>query len=168
MSLTRTLQIRLDIFLHGPESANKNGIVNTFTHSSIPIRPCTLLKKHTHKQQQQNAQLTKHDAFIYWFSSYPVCWWATFRIFDTCSTSEALSPKTVLTENSCESVQQILQHTLAGPKKLNSPNTMPFLWLVLFLSNVVVGDVQEAWQMLLRTVPRRRTSRLGQYWQKHL
>ena len=116
MSLTRTLQIRLDIFLHGTESANKNGIVNTFTHSSIPIRPCTLLKKNTHKQQQQNAQLTKHDAFIYWFSSYPVCWWATFRIFDTCSTSEALSPKTVLTENSCESVQQILQHTLAGQK----------------------------------------------------
>ena len=104
----------LDIFLHGPESANKNGILKTFTHSSIPIRPCTLLKKHTHKQQQQNAQLTKHDAFIYWFYSYPVCWWATFRIFGTCSTSEALSPKTVLTENSCESVQQILQHSLAG------------------------------------------------------
>ena len=106
----------LDIFLHGPESANKNGILKTFTHSSIPIRACTLLKRHTHKQQQQNAQLTKHDAFIYWFSSYPVCWWATFRIFGTCSTSEALSPKTVLTENSCESVQQILQHSLAGKK----------------------------------------------------
>ena len=105
-----------DIFLHGPESANKNGILKTFTHSSIPIRPCTLLKKNTHKQQQQNAQLTKHDAFSYWFSSYPVCWWATFRIFGTCSTSEALSPKTVLTENSCESVQQILQHSLAGKK----------------------------------------------------
>ena len=52
----------LDIFLHGAESANKNGILKTFTHSSIPIRPCTLLKKNTNKQQQQNAQLTKHDA----------------------------------------------------------------------------------------------------------
>ena len=40
----------LDIFLHGPESANKNGIVKTFNHTSIPIHPCTLLKK-THKQQ---------------------------------------------------------------------------------------------------------------------
>ena len=116
MSLTRTLQVRLDIFLHGPESANKNGILKTLTHSSFPIRTCTLLKRHTHKQQQQNAQLTKHDAFIYWFSSYPVCWWATFRIFGTCSTSDALSPKTVLTENSCESVQQILQQSLAGQK----------------------------------------------------
>ena len=33
----------LDIFLHGPESAHKNGIVKTFTHTSIPIHPCTLL-----------------------------------------------------------------------------------------------------------------------------
>ena len=145
----------LDIFLHGPESANKNGILKTFTHSSIPIRPCTLLKRNTHKQQQQNAQLTKHDAFIYWFSSYPVCWWASFRIFGTCCTSEALSPKTVLTENSCESVQQILQHSPAGQKSSTHQTRR--------LSNVVVGDVQEAWQMLLRTVPRRRTSRLGQY-----
>ena len=156
--------ILLHIFLHGPESASKNGIVKTFTHTSIPIHPCTLLKK-THKQQQQKVQLTKHDAFMYWSSSCPECWWATFRMFGTCSTSEALSPKTVLTKNSCESVQQILQHSLAE-KMLNSPNTMPFPWLVLFLSNVVVGDGQEAWQMLLRTVPHRRTSRLGQYWQK--
>ena len=35
----------LDIFLHGPESAHKNGIVKTFTHTSIAIHPCTLLKK---------------------------------------------------------------------------------------------------------------------------
>ena len=32
---------------------------------------------------------------------------------------------------------------------------------VLFLSNVVVCEGQEAWQMLLRTAPRRRTSRQG-------
>ena len=35
----------LDIFLHGPESARKNGIVKTFTHTSIPIHPRTLLKE---------------------------------------------------------------------------------------------------------------------------
>ena len=35
----------LHIFLHGPESAHKNGIRKTFTHTSIPIHPCTLLKK---------------------------------------------------------------------------------------------------------------------------
>ena len=34
----------LDIFLYGPESAHKNGIVKTFTHTSIPIHACTLLK----------------------------------------------------------------------------------------------------------------------------
>ena len=104
----------LNIFLHGPESARKNGIVKTFTHTSIPIHPRILLKKKPHKQQKENAQLTKHDAFIYWSSSCPVCWRATFRMFGTCSTSEALSPKTILIENICESVQQILQHSLAG------------------------------------------------------
>ena len=36
----------LNILLHGPESAHKNGIVKIFIHTSIPIRsPCTLLKK---------------------------------------------------------------------------------------------------------------------------
>ena len=36
----------LDILLHGPESAHKNGIVKTFIHTSIPIHtPWTLLKK---------------------------------------------------------------------------------------------------------------------------
>ena len=35
----------LDIFLHGPESTHKNGIVKTFTHTSIPIQSCTLLKQ---------------------------------------------------------------------------------------------------------------------------
>ncbi len=60
----------LDIFLHGPESAHKNGIVKTFTHTSIPIHPCTLLKKKRKKKKEgKNAQLTKHDAFLYWSSS---------------------------------------------------------------------------------------------------
>ena len=81
----------LDVFLHGPESAHKNGIAKTFTHTSIPIHPCTLLKI-------KNPQLTKHD-FVYWSSSCPVYWWATARNW--------------------------------------------------------------AWQMLLRTSPRRRPSRLG-------
>ena len=35
----------LDIFLHGPESAHKNGILKTFTHTSIPIHQRTLLKQ---------------------------------------------------------------------------------------------------------------------------
>ena len=42
----------LDIVLHGPESALKNGIVKTFTHTAIPIHPCTLKKKQRQKQQQ--------------------------------------------------------------------------------------------------------------------
>ncbi len=103
----------LDIFLHGPESAHKNGIVKTFTHTSIPIHPCTLLKKKERNKREKNAQLTKNDAFLYWSSSCPVCWLETFKKLGTCSTSEALSPRTILTENICESVQQILQHSQA-------------------------------------------------------
>ena len=71
----------LDILLHGPESAHKNSIVKTFIHTSIPIHtPCTLLKK----KKKKGAQLTKHDAFVYWSSSCPPWWWATVRKLGTC------------------------------------------------------------------------------------
>ena len=42
----------LDIFLHGPDSAHKNGIVKTFTHTSIPIHPCTVEKKKKKKKRK--------------------------------------------------------------------------------------------------------------------
>ena len=136
----------LDIFLHGPESAHKNGIVKTFTHTSIHIHPCTHLKEEK-KERRKNAQLTKHDAFDYWSSSCPVCWWPTFRKIGTCSTSEALPPRTVLTETICESLQQILQHSPVEKKTLNSPNMMPSFTGPL-LVGVLVADLQEAWHLL--------------------
>ena len=110
----------LDIFLHGAESTDKNGIGKTFTHTSIPMHPCTHIKKEEKKRKknQQNPQLTRHDAFIYWSPSCAVCCWSTFRKLGTCATSEALSPRTVLTENISESAQQILHH---------NPAIMPFL-----------------------------------------
>ena len=75
----------LDIFLHGPKSARKNGIVKTFTHTSIPIHPWTLLKKQTNKHtKKQKPQLTKH-AFVRWSSFCPVYRWATARKFGRCS-----------------------------------------------------------------------------------
>ena len=49
----------LDIFLHGPESAHKNGIVKTFTHTSILIHPCTLLKKK--KERKKREKCTTHQ-----------------------------------------------------------------------------------------------------------
>ena len=94
----------LDISLHGPESAHKNGILKTFTHTSIPIQPCTLLKR---KKKKKNDE----------------------------------------------------KHT-------STHQTWCLRLIVLFLSNVVVGDFQQAWLLLLRTSLRRRPSRLGQYWQK--
>ena len=50
--------------------------------------------------------------------------------------------------------------------KPSTHQTWRFRLVVLFLSSVLVGDGQEAWQMILRTDPRGRPSRLGQYWQK--
>ena len=91
--------------------------------------------KKAQKQQKQNAQLTKHDAFVYWSSSCAVCCWPIFGKLGTSSTTDALWARTLLTENICESVQQILQHSPAEKNKnknktkqktLNSPNMMPF------------------------------------------
>ena len=96
----------LDIFLHGPESAHKNGIVKTFTHTSIPIHPCTLLKQ------------TKSETFNWpnMTSSFscplPVqCGGGRLSrslapASQDCSMLEALSPRTVLTVNISRCVQQ--------------------------------------------------------------
>ena len=244
----------LDILLHGPESAHKNGIVKTFIHTSIPIHtPCTLLKKKT-KKKLKNA-LNLPNIIPCFPCPLPVQRGGGRRsgslvlASQDCSTSEAFSPRTVLTDNICRCVQQILQYVttkmpflttatitysclalvapqadswwlghmvpddvviadiggqaldilLHGPESAHkngivktfihtsipiyTPCTLLknqirnyfFLkgstyqtWclplLVNFMSNVVVGDGQEAWHLLLRTAPRRRPSPLGQYW----
>ena len=50
----------LDIVLHGPESAHKNGILKTNIHSHMHSHPPI----HTPKRNNdENPELTKHDAF---------------------------------------------------------------------------------------------------------
>ena len=78
--------------------------------------------KKAQKQQKQNAQLTKHDAFVYWSSSCAVCCWPIFGKLGTSSTTDALWVRTLLTENICESVQQILQHSPAEKKQKQKQN----------------------------------------------
>ena len=92
--------------------------IHSHIHSHTPMHT----PKKMQKQQQQNAQLTKHNAFLYWSSSCAVCWWPIFRKLGTCSTRDALSPRTLLTENICESVHQILQESPAE-KQTNSQLT---------------------------------------------
>ena len=108
----------LDIFLHGPESAQKNGIVKTFTHTFIPIHPCTLLKQ-TKSKTLNSPNMTLS------FSSPTHVQCGGGRLSRSladapqdCSTSEDFSPWTVLTENICRCVQHILQHF---------PTIIPFL-----------------------------------------
>ena len=111
----------LDIVLHGPQSAHKNDIVKTFTHTSIPIQPCTLLKKETNKQ---NKNLNSPNMTPSFRCPLPVQIGSGRRPGNLapapqdCSTSEAFSPRTVLTENICRCVQHKLQHFRI---------TMPFL-----------------------------------------
>ncbi len=108
----------LDIFLHGPESAHKNGILKTFTHTSIPIHPCVLLK------QTKSKILNSLNMIPSFTCPLPVQCGGGRRpgsLADAphdCSTTEAFSPRTVLTENICRCVQHILQHF---------PTTMAFL-----------------------------------------
>ena len=68
----------LDIVLHGPESANKNDIVKTFTHTSIPIQPRTLLKKKKKKSTHQTRCLPLVVLFL------SMWWWATARKLGRC------------------------------------------------------------------------------------
>ena len=53
--------------------------IHSHIHSHTPV--------HTpqKEKEEQNAQLTKHDAFVYWSSSCPVWWWAKARKLGTCS-----------------------------------------------------------------------------------
>ena len=102
----------LDILLHGPESAHKNGIVKTFIHTSIPIHtPCTLLKK-----KKKKTALNLPNMIPSFTGPLPVHRGDGRRsgslalASQDCSTSEAYPPRTVLTENICRCVQQILQH----------------------------------------------------------
>ena len=109
----------LALLLPGPESARMNGIVKTFTQTSIPIHPCTLLK-------QKSKTLNSPNMTPSFSCPLPVQGGGGRRpgsLADApqdCSTSEAFSPwrkrpcsRTVLTEIISRCVQQILQHRLA-------------------------------------------------------
>ena len=115
----------LDIFLHGPESARKNGIAKTFTHTSIPIHPCTFIT------QTNSKTLNSLNMSPSLCSTLPVQCGAGRRpgsVADAphdCSTSEAFSPTTVLKENICRCVQHIHQHLLATMAFL-TPSSITF------------------------------------------
>ena len=105
----------LDIFLHGPESAHKNGIVNTFTHTSIHINACTLLKKQNEKQtrkQKKSKMLHSPNMMLSFAGPLPVQCGGGRRpgrlapAPQDSSTVEAFLPRTVLTQNLCSCVQQ--------------------------------------------------------------
>ena len=92
--------------------------VKTFTHTSIPIHPCVLRK------QTKSKILNLLKMIPSFTCALPVQCGAGRRpgsLADApqdCSTTEAFSPRTVLTENICRCVQDIFPHF---------PTTMAFL-----------------------------------------
>ena len=63
----------IDIFLHVPESAHKNGILKTFTHRSIPVQPCTLLKQTKSKTLKSSNLTPSFTGLRYLSPRYSVC-----------------------------------------------------------------------------------------------
>ena len=108
----------LDIFLHGPESAHKNGIIKKNIRSHI--------HSHTPKHTPKNREKTFNSRNMMPSFTCPLpveCGRGRLPgsledYHQDCSTSEDFSPRTVLTENICRCVQQIFQHR---------PAIMPFL-----------------------------------------
>jgi len=99
----------LDVFLHGPESTHKNGIGKTFTHTSIPIQSCTLLRQRAKPSTHQTWRLPLVVLFL---SNVVVgdgqeAWQ---MLLSTAPTLEAFSSRTVLKENICRCVQQIIEY----------------------------------------------------------
>ena len=133
----------LDIFLHGPESAHKDGILKTFSHTSIPIQPRTLLKnkKQNKKQTKQtNKQISTHQT---WCLRCPLpvhCgggrWPGSLAPApQDYSMTEAFSPMTVLTENICRCVRHLRQHF---------PTTMSFLTTPIITFSCLASAAHQA------------------------
>ena len=130
--------------------------IHSHIHSHTPM--------HTPKTSKNNNSKMLYSPNMmpcYWSSSCAVCWWPIFRKLGTCSTTDALSPRTLLTENICESVQKILQHSPAKKrrkKRFNSPKMMPF-----FTGPLPVQCPGGQFSGSLAPAPRRTTCRLGHF-----
>ena len=127
--------------------------LKTFTHTSIPIHPCTLLKK---RKNNNSKMLNSPNMMPLFTGPLPVpCAGGRFSGSLAPAPRRTPCPRTLLTENICDSVQQILQLSPAEEKKKqkkkrSTHQTGCLSLLVLFLSSVLVGDDQEAWQRLLQ------------------
>ena len=112
---------------------HKNGIGKTFTHTSIPIQSCALLK--------QSKTLNSPNMTPSFSNPLPVQCCGGLRpgsLVDApqhCSTSEAFSPRTVLTENICRCVQEITEHC---------PAIMPFLTTSTITLSCLASAVPQA------------------------
>ena len=141
----------LDIFLHGPESAHKNGILKTVTHTSIPIHPYTFLKQGAKPSTHQ----TRHLRLVVLLLSNVLVVdgqeaWKMLLSTDRRQRTDPRrrpSPRTVLTQNICRCVQYILQHFPDNNGLSNNLyNNLFLVWLQQF-PRLTPGD-SDTWSLM--------------------
>ena len=142
----------LDIFLHGPESAHKNGILKTVTHTSIPIHPYTFLKQEAKPSAHQTRRLR---LVVLLLSNVLVVdgqeAWKMFLRTDPrrrTDPSRRPSPRTVPTQTICRFGQHILQHFPDNNGLSNNLYNNLFLdWLQQF-PRLTPGD-SDTWSLMM-------------------
>ena len=78
--------------------------IHSHIHSHTPMH--TPKKSKNNNSKMLNSPNMMPCLLILFLCLSLVCWWPIFRKLGTCSTTDALSPRTLLTENICESVQK--------------------------------------------------------------
>ena len=122
----------LDIFLHGPESPHKKGILKTVTHTCIPIHPYTFLKQGA---KPSTHQTRRFRLVILLLSNVLVvdgqeAWKMLLRSDPRRRTDPRRrpSPRTVLTQTICRCDQHILQHFPDNKTAFLTTSTITFSW----------------------------------------
>ena len=136
----------LDIFLHGPESAHKKGILKTVTHTCIPIHPYTFLKQGAKPSTHQTRRLCLVVLLL--SNVLVVDGQEAWKMLLRTDPRRRLSPRTVLTQTICRSVQHILQHFPDNNGLSNNLYNNLFLdWLQQF-PRLTPGD-SDTWSLMM-------------------
>ena len=135
----------LDIFLHGPESAHKNGILKTVTHTSIPIHPYTFLKQEAKPSAHQTRRLRL--AVLFLSNVLVVDGQEAWKMLLRTDPRRRPSPRTVLTQTICRFVQHILQHFPNNNGLSNFYNNLFLDWLQQF-ATLTPGD-SDTWSLTM-------------------
>ena len=136
----------LDIFLHGPESEHKKGILKTVTHTCIPIQPYTYLKQGAKPSTHETRRLRLVVLLL--SNVLVVDGQEAWKMLLRTDPRRRPSPRTVLTQTICRCVQHILQHFPDNNGLSNNLYNNLFLdWLQQF-PRLTPGD-SDTWSLMM-------------------